>query len=631
MNFFRKILNFFKRKKTIPDSIGEIEGVADLQTEASKDEISQRNSEIERPIEEDTQASTGQSRENAATDQLKQEEIAAKSPGVLQHEGDDYLDSLRLQLTEKDGLIRKLKKEIEELEDRADEAEYDVKNTKKRLDATKKEQEELKNSFRELENEYTAKKQELETLAEKITRTETELDTRNQSLGFVSEILSAHDANNQDAVKIRRETQDIVDFVQKNICEVFRSASGMTMGELDGIQEEIWQWGNKQRKIWIQNKTVIAFVGEFSAGKTSIVNRILTQDIENPVFKLPVSSAPTTAIATYISYARDTVVQFTDPNENLKNMQMETFSQFSKAKLEKINISKLVRHFVIGYDNEHLKTLSILDTPGFNSNDTEDAERTSEVIHEADALFWVVDSHTGEMTEHSLKIIKEHMKDMPLYIIINKVDDKSPNEREQILNKVKQTMEKNTIPVKDYIKFSKKEPLESIMSVVSIIPLRTEENIIDNIRKRGISLINDYEMDVKEKQKEVRKCQKLINEARFIIENFPNDLGRKKGQIKKINDMLKSDKLLGSTLFGSKNKIKDTERFNELCNERNNFFDEIMELYDKYADACTAELSRETEKLKADEEIKEKIQHVKSLKKILQEFNNIVKPFEAGV
>ena len=40
----------------------------------------------------------------------------------------------------------------------------------------------------------------------------------------------------------------------------------------------------------------------------------------------------------------------------------------------------------MGYDNPNLTDLSILDTPGFNSNDENDAKRTIKVINETDAF-----------------------------------------------------------------------------------------------------------------------------------------------------------------------------------------------------------------------------------------------------
>lgn len=66
------------------------------------------------------------------------------------------------------------------------------------------------------------------------------------------------------------------------------------------FKEDLQKWAIVKKKDWIEGKTAIAFVGEFSAGKTSIVNRILSQDNPN-VPLLPVGSEATTAIPTYIA------------------------------------------------------------------------------------------------------------------------------------------------------------------------------------------------------------------------------------------------------------------------------------------------------------------------------------------
>jgi GTPase SAR1 family protein len=547
---------------------------------------------------------------------------------------DEYFDTLRTQLTEKENQIKKLKKEVEDLEERAEEAEDDTKNVKKRLEGVKKEQNELKNSYRDIENLYTVKKQELEALAVKSEKLKNDLDEKSQSLGFVSEVLAAPDADDRDALDIREKTQTMVDFVQNDVCEVFLQTKTFSMGDLDEIQEYIWQWSNLQKKTWLSNKRVIAFVGEFSSGKTSIVNRIFTQDSGDEKLKLRVSSAPTTAIATYISYAQEDYIRFTDPNGDLKNMNMKTFLQFSKSRLENLNVSKLVRHFVRGYDNEHLKSLSILDTPGFSSNDKEDERRTVDVIKEADALFWVVDAHTGDINQHSVDVIKKHMKDTPLYIIINKVDDKSPNEQNQILNKVKQTMDKNGIQVKDFILFSTTAPLYSLMAVISgITSKREEKDIISDIKKFAENLIKIYEAAIKKERDDLRKYLLDINEAEEIIEGTTDDHNRK---IKELNNNLhqmESDEMMGNTawnsIFGSgNNKLKNPEKFWGLFNERNMIFDEIENLLIKDGKARESLAYNTNSKYDSEQEIKKSEGYIKSLKDMLEKLNKYYKPFE---
>ena len=84
-----------------------------------------------------------------------------------------------------------------------------------------------------------------------------------------------------------------------------------------------YNWEAISRKKWLANKTAIAFVGEFSAGKTSIVNRILSVN-------LPVSTKATTAIPTYISGGSIEKFQFVSPDNVVKNMPKKTFEKINK-------------------------------------------------------------------------------------------------------------------------------------------------------------------------------------------------------------------------------------------------------------------------------------------------------------
>ncbi|KAA6336793.1 GTPase Der [termite gut metagenome] len=540
---------------------------------------------------------------------------------------DEYLDSLRSQLTEKETLIKTLKKELADKEDEIDDKKFDLNAAKKKLDESKKENSELKNSLRDIENEYTAKSQELDKVKAEAKEIEEELGIKKQSLGFVGEILNAKEADSRDAIEIKEKTEAVIQFVENNVCDIFRETSSLETKDYKELCEDIWKWGNFERKTWLKGKTVVAFVGEFSAGKTSIVNRILSQDKEDTKFTLPVSSAPTTAIATYISAGHETSVQFTDSDENLKNMRLKTFMEFSKASLDKINLSKLVRHFVVKYNNQHLNNLSILDTPGFSSNDHEDEIRTTKVVKEADALFWVVDAHTGEVNDRSVQIIKKHLEGISLFIVINKVDGKSPNERDQIKRKVQQTMEKNGIQVRQYIEFSKKEPLNTMMNVIStILPRKQDNNILDEIKGFSDKLIKEYEEEITSAQKEIRDYQTQINEAESIIDTNPKE---KDIRIEEWNNNLdRMGELIGNTFFGSGgNKIKDPERYWELDARKAEIFNEVMDLYSEFADARENWQINTQNKLECEQNVKELRKYIQDIKQLNSKFNELTKPF----
>jgi tRNA U34 5-carboxymethylaminomethyl modifying GTPase MnmE/TrmE len=126
------------------------------------------------------------------------------------------------------------------------------------------------------------------------------------------------------------------------------------------------------------------------------------------------------------------------------------------------------------YKNSNLNNLSILDTPGFNSNDSEDAQRTIDVINECDALFWVFDVNAGTVNKSSIKLIKENLK-KPLYVVINKVDTKSDYDVQQVENLIKRTLKNEGVTVPQLIRFSSSEKVihkyfYELMNAINSVP-----------------------------------------------------------------------------------------------------------------------------------------------------------------
>ena len=278
-----------------------------------------------------------------------------------------------------------------------------------------------------------------------------------------------------------------------------------------------------QRKSWIQGKTSIAFVGEFSAGKTSIVNRILSQDDPN-VPRLPVSTKATTAIPTYISGGVSTYYQFVTPGNELKSISEHTFKRVNKEVLDQVKgVSSLIQYFVMTYKNPNLDKLSILDTPGFNSNDSEDAERTIGVINECDALFWVFDVNAGTVNRSSIKIIKENLK-KPLYVVINQIDTKSKSDVDSVENLIRKTLQDEGIQIESVIRFSKREPLENIMSpILAIKHDDSREKYLDDILSMLSSKVKELAKETKEA---LQKSNQIENKHKWLVDSFERSISR---------------------------------------------------------------------------------------------------------
>lgn len=432
--------------------------------------ISQLESSVEEKDEEISnlsgQLSKLQQKISSLQDELKH---SADLKEILQS-GDEHEGISALQ-----GEIEKLKKQLEdaeeEIEDLKDESSSNKKKyneERKKLSEARAQLEQREKDLKSLQNDLDVKEEELANQSEKLGRKE-------EAINFVNEILTAKDADGNDVREINLKVNELEQFIYDELFSVFDQLG--VWGKLSKVKakSQVWQWANLQKKTWLRGKRVIAFVGEFSAGKTSIVNRILSQD-DKKAPKLPVSSKATTAIATYISYGPDFNSQFTDPSGRLKNISRETFEKVNKEILQEVNVSSAITYFVMKYNNKYMENLTILDTPGFNSNDQEDAQRTADVIKEADALFWVFDANTGEINQSSLNVIRKYLQDIPLYVVINKADTKSPGELSKLEKHIRETIQKNDITVKDYLMFSQKESLDKLMSTIQSVPMGNDKD-----------------------------------------------------------------------------------------------------------------------------------------------------------
>jgi len=395
--------------------------------------------------------------------------------------------------------VEKLKKKIKDLEEENEEFEDDLDSIKKKLVIKEQEISNLQINLDKLSREKKQLQEELESTVDKLNDKSKELELKIESLSFIQEILTAKKSSDASVSNLYSKIDNISDFIRGELKETVGSIYNFNKETTDYLfGSGLESWSITAKKSWIQNKRTIAFVGEFSAGKTSIVNRILSQD--NPdIPLLPVSTKATTAIPTYISGGEGTMYQFVTPNNELKNISEATFKRVTKDVLDQVQgVSALIQYFVMTYKNSNLEKLSILDTPGFNSNDKEDAERTIGVINECDALFWVFDVNAGTVNRGSIELIKKHLK-KPLYVVINKIDTKPKSEVDKVEELIKKTLTDAGQSVQGFIRFSGKAPLEDIMSPIkSITHDDNKEKYIDNLLNAVSTWTDNQKKDVDE-------------------------------------------------------------------------------------------------------------------------------------
>ena len=504
----------------------------------------------EKTDETATRLAQVETEKRAIADQLnKTEEATAQKVADIKSKYEKLLDDAKAQcekldkelnnaingnlddtIKEKLAYAENIKKKMQSLKDELEESQDDNADLKKKIKSKDSELSDLQDSLnkeqkvsKQLSNELAIIKQQLE---DKIQ----ELDLKMGSLNFIQEILSAEEFGNENTKALAKSIDFLESFVKGSFTDVNSylyttykfSWGGAEGNEGFNIKKQYFhdafdQWASTKRTSWLDGKTTIAFVGEFSAGKTSIVNRILSQD-DPSIPKLPVSTKATTAIPTYIAGGLRADYSFISGDGKRKKILEDTFKKVSKEVLDQVKgVSSLIKYFVMEYKNPNLKGLSILDTPGFNSNDKEDRDRTIDVINECDALFWVFDVNAGTVNRSSISVIKEKLN-KPLYVVINKVDTKSDSDVKKVEDLIRKTLSNEGLTVQKFIRFSSKAPLADIMNPIKgVTKTAGRDTFVEDVREDIEELSNILDGFVKERNESYNTARQ---EGEEITEEF---------------------------------------------------------------------------------------------------------------
>lgn len=162
-----------------------------------------------------------------------------------------------------------------------------------------------------------------------------------------------------------------------------------------------------------EEEVYIAFTGHYSAGKSSLVNHLLHDHI------LPTSPIPTSANLVVVRKGESEVQLHTSDGRFAKmssSYDKEAVQRFCKdgEQIEMVEISGDYRG--LG------EKVALIDTPGIDSTDHAHFLSAASILHQADALFYVV-HYNHVHSEENIRFIRSIKEKVPnLYFIVNQVD-----------------------------------------------------------------------------------------------------------------------------------------------------------------------------------------------------------------
>ena len=177
-----------------------------------------------------------------------------------------------------------------------------------------------------------------------------------------------------------------------------------------------------------KDQFVITIVGEFSRGKSTILNAILGADI------IPTAVAPTTATLNIIHYS-DTPflkVHFRDGSKEDLEFNKSAFKEFTG--LVDFDPST-IKYMEMGYPVDYLKDGTVLvDTPGVNDIDEQRMDITYGYMPVSDATVFIFNASTP-FRRSEQEFLSDHVltNNIPkLFFVVNRIDEVDPEDLDEV-------------------------------------------------------------------------------------------------------------------------------------------------------------------------------------------------------
>jgi len=191
-------------------------------------------------------------------------------------------------------------------------------------------------------------------------------------------------------------------------------------------------------------EVVIALVGDFSSGKSSLINSIIGEDL------CPTGIEPTTEVLSYFRHGEDAL--FEQVYRDGRRVRLEP-GEYRKACVSGVGTNGALSRLEIRYPSEELRGLCLVDTIGMGAASVAEDKDKVIALHQvfleamtmADLVVVVLDIAKGGLTKSMMVTIRQMQQEMakdqystPLYLCFSKSDTrKEPTTRQKILGKAR--------------------------------------------------------------------------------------------------------------------------------------------------------------------------------------------------
>lgn len=274
-----------------------------------------------------------------------------------------------------------------------------------------------------------------------------------------------------------------------------------------------------KRKLQEPNKSItIPLVGEFSSGKTSLINGLLENN------NLETASQATTATIFEIHFGS----QQSFANVISEDGKETKITDFAELKNNDLAATKVVQ--VYDPSDKIPSSTILVDTPGLSSNDPRHKLALTSYLPFADAVFLVTDINQ-QLTKSLLDFIESsNLSQKPVYLIVTKSDTKSVGEVEAARKYAFDYIQQANLSINDIIVISSAEnEMAEFYALIDKIQIEKNEIVTKVLLNRLNSIamvLSDFIDELIKSSASTASLEKQIEQNEYDLERIERNIKR---------------------------------------------------------------------------------------------------------
>ncbi|GAA9751760.1 hypothetical protein VN0186_12060 [Helicobacter pylori] len=237
-----------------------------------------------------------------------------------------------------------------------------------------------------------------------------------------------------------------------------------------------------------KQRLVIPVVGNFSTGKSTLLNRFLgssvlptgitpetslatelhysakerieafSNNLLGLKLKLPEDTNYTTAIPTYCLKGKKEVLMGFSQNGGMVELPNLAFDhQFLKSL--GFNLKEIMPFMLLSAPSVPFEFLCFIDTPGYNPSNQGytggDKEASKESLKHAKHILWLISCERGEIHKNDLEYLQElYEEGKQVFIVLSRADRRTKSQLEEVAKQIRETLKDNGIEFKGICAYS---------------------------------------------------------------------------------------------------------------------------------------------------------------------------------